>query len=220
MTNNENNKINHSIKMRNFGIAEYEAIWLKMKEFTKSRTIKTKDEIWLTEHHPIYTLGINGDRKHINNPRKIRTLKVDRGGQITYHGPGQLMFYVLLDIKRLNINVSKLITILEESIINLLTKYNIKSKRKKGAPGIYVTDKKIASIGLKITNGLSYHGLSFNYDLDLFPFTGINTCGFEDLEVTSLEKLRVKEDKNIVQERILNYLQQNLTTSTLDLPSR
>jgi len=127
---------------------------------------------------------------------------------------------VLLDLKRLNINVSKLITILEESIINLLTKYNIKSKRKKGAPGIYVTDKKIASIGLKITNGLSYHGPSFNYDLDLFPFTGINTCGFEDLEVTSLEKLRVKEDKNIVQERILNYLQQNLTTSTLDLPSR
>ena len=216
MIKKESSKINHSFKIRNFGIAEYETTWLKMKEFTKSRTIKTKDEIWLTEHHPIYTLGINGDRKHINNPGKIRILKVDRGGQITYHGPGQLMFYVLLDLKRLNINVSKLITILEESIINLLTKYNIKSKRRKDAPGIYVTDKKIASIGLRITNGHSYHGLSFNYDLDLLPFSGINTCGFEDLEVTSLEKLGVKEDKNIVQESILNYLQHNLITSALD----
>ncbi len=216
MTKNKSNKINHSIKMCNFGIAEYETIWLKMKEFTKSRTIKTKDEIWLTEHRPIYTLGINGDRKHITNPGKIKTLKVDRGGQITYHGPGQLMFYVLLDIKRLNINVTKLIKILEESIINLLSKYNIKSKRRKDAPGIYVTDKKIASIGLRITNGHSYHGLSFNYDLDLLPFSGINTCGFEDLEVTSLEKLGVKEDKNIVQESILNYLQHNLITSALD----
>ena len=216
MTKNKSNKISHSIKMCNFGIAEYETIWLKMKEFTKSRTIKTKDEIWLTEHRPIYTLGINGDMKHITNPGKIKTLKVDRGGQITYHGPGQLMFYVLLDIKRLNINVTKLIKILEESIINLLSKYNIKSKRRKDAPGIYVTDKKIASIGLRITNGHSYHGLSFNYDLDLLPFSGINTCGFEDLEVTSLEKLGVKEDKNIVQESILNYLQHNLITSALD----
>jgi len=213
---NKRKKKFHSIKMHNFGITEYETIWLRMKEFTKSRTIKTQDEIWLTEHHPIYTLGINGDRKHITKPGKIRALKVDRGGQITYHGPGQLMFYVLLDIKRLNINVSKLITILEESVINLLTKYNINSKRRKDAPGIYVSNKKIASIGLRITNGLSYHGLAFNYDLDLFPFSGINTCGFEDLEVTSLKKLRVKEDKKIVQENILNYLKHNLITSTLD----
>jgi len=216
MIKNENNKASHSIRMRNFGITKYETIWLKMKEFTESRTIETKDEIWLTEHHPIYTLGINGNKKHITNPGKIRTLRVDRGGQITYHGPGQLMFYVLVDIKRLRINVSKLITILEESVINQLTRYNIKSNRRKDAPGVYVADKKIASIGLKIKNGFTYHGLSLNYDLDLFPFSGINTCGYDNLEVTSLEKLQVKEDKNIVQECILNYLRYSLIKPALN----
>ena len=209
------NSINHyqeslSFQVRNLGITDYNSVWLKMKNYTHSRTTQSNDEVWFTEHHDIYTLGANGDPKHIHNPGEIKILKVDRGGQVTYHGPGQIMMYVLLDLRRLNLNIRQLISSLEQSIISLMGDYNIKAVRKSQAPGVYVKTQKIASVGLRISKGCSYHGLSFNHSVNLQPFRGINTCGFEQLDVTNLNNLGVTEDKNIIQEKMLHYFNNNI----------
>ena len=203
-------KKNLSIQIRNLGITDYASVWSKMKHYTHSRTADSKDEIWFTEHHDIYTLGANGDHKHILSPGKIKILKVDRGGQATYHGPGQIMMYVLFDLRRLNLNIRQLISSLEQSIINLMADYNIEATKKSLAPGVYVNTKKIASVGLRISKGCSYHGLSFNHSVNLKPFKGINTCGFEQLEVTNLKSLGVIENKEIIQEKMVNYLHKNI----------
>ena len=178
-----------------FKIGNYKEIWKKMVEFTATRTKDTLDELWITEHNPIYTLGKNANENNITDAGDIPVLRVDRGGEVTYHGPGQIIIYVLIDLKRKGLNVSDLIFILEESIIRLLKKYNIRAKRMKKAPGVYVDSMKIASIGIRVSRGCTYHGLSFNYDVDLEPFFGINTCGFDQLNVTSLKKLNINENK-------------------------
>tara|TARA_B100001121_G_scaffold194528_1_gene169976 strand:- start:138 stop:740 length:603 start_codon:yes stop_codon:yes gene_type:complete len=178
-----------------FEIGNYKEIWKKMVEFTATRTKDTQDELWITEHNPIYTLGKNANENNIINAGDIPVLRVDRGGEVTYHGPGQIIIYVLIDLKRIGLNVSDLIFILEESIIQLLKNYNIRASRMKKAPGVYVDSMKIASIGLRVSRGCTYHGLSFNYDVDLEPFFGINTCGFDQLNVTSLKKLNINENK-------------------------
>ena len=178
-----------------FEIGNYKEIWKKMIEFTATRTKDTQDELWITEHNPIYTLGKNANENNIIDADNIPVLRVDRGGEVTYHGPGQIIIYVLIDLKRKGLNVSDLIFILEESIIRLLKNYNIMANRMKKAPGVYVDSMKIASIGIRVSRGCTYHGLSFNYDVDLKPFFGINTCGFEQLNVTSLKKLNINENK-------------------------
>ena len=178
-----------------FEIGNYKEIWKKMVEFTATRTKDTEDELWITEHNPIYTLGKNANENNIIDAGDIPVLRVDRGGEVTYHGPGQIIIYVLIDLKRKGLNVSNLIFILEESIIQLLKKYNIRASRMKKAPGVYVDSMKIASIGIRVSRGCTYHGLSFNYDVDLEPFFGINTCGFDQLNVTSLKKLNINENK-------------------------
>ena len=193
-----------------FEIGNYKEIWKKMVEFTATRTKDTQDELWITEHNPIYTLGKNANENNIIDAGDIPVLRVDRGGEVTYHGPGQIIIYVLIDLKRKGLSVSDLIFILEESIIRLLKNYNIKASRMKKAPGVYVDSMKIASIGIRVSRGCTYHGLSFNYDVDLEPFFGINTCGFDQLNVTSLKKLNINENKATLLREINEILRDKL----------
>lgn len=195
-----------------FKIGNYKEIWKKMVEFTATRKKDTKDELWITEHNPIYTLGKNANENNIIDAGDIPVLRVDRGGEVTYHGPGQIIIYVLIDLKRKGLNVSDLIFILEESIILLLKKYNIRASRMKKAPGVYVDSMKIASIGIRVSRGCTYHGLSFNYDVDLEPFFGINTCGFDQLNVTSLKKLNINENKATLLREINEILRDKLVS--------
>jgi lipoyl(octanoyl) transferase len=177
--------------IRNLGLQDYESTWHDMQRFTQIRDAETTDELWITEHPPVYTLGLNGKREHLLDTGDIPIVNSDRGGQVTYHGPGQLVIYTLLDINRLNLNVRALVTILEQAMIYALAQYGISAAAKADAPGVYVNDKKIGSIGLRIKKNCSYHGLSINNNMDLQPFDHINTCGYSELEVTQLADLDV-----------------------------
>jgi len=157
-----------------------------MKLFTDQRGPQTPDEFWITEHEPVYTQGLNGRQQHLINTGDIPVIQVDRGGQVTYHGPGQLVIYCLIDLKRQGLGIRQLVTILEKSIINMLANRGIKANARQDAPGVYVKDAKIAALGLRVRKGCCYHGLSFNLDMDMTPFNGINPCGFEGLQVTQL----------------------------------
>jgi len=157
-----------------------------MQQFTQERTEDTPDEIWVLEHLPVYTLGLNGKAEHLLNPGDIPVIHCDRGGQVTYHGPGQLVIYTLLDIKRLKLGIRQLVTLLEQAMITTLAQFDITAVAKPEAPGVYVNDKKIGSIGIRIKKNCSYHGISLNNNMDLTPFDPINTCGFRDLQVTQL----------------------------------
>ena len=171
---------------------DYEKVWREMQDFTQNRDKETADEIWIVEHPPVYTLGLNGKREHLLNIANIPVVETDRGGQVTYHAPGQLVIYLLLDIERLNIGVRQVVTLLEQAMINTLSQYGLKAIAKPEAPGVYIDDKKIGSVGIRVKKGCCYHGLSLNNDLDLTPFNQINTCGYPDLEVTRLADLGVK----------------------------
>lgn len=179
------------ITLRNLGIQPYESTWQDMQRYTQNRDADSADEIWITEHPPVYTLGLNGKREHLLNIIDIPIINSDRGGQVTYHGPGQLIIYTLLDIKRLNLGIRSLVTTLEQAMISALAQYGILAVAKTDAPGVYVNDKKIGSIGLRIKKNCSYHGLSINNHMDLRPFDHINTCGYSGLEVTQLADLGV-----------------------------
>ena len=168
------------------GVQDYNPIWLKMKEFTINRTPETVDELWVLEHHPVYTQGQAGKPEHILNKNCIPIIQSDRGGQVTYHGPGQLVVYVLMDIIRLNIGVRTLVSKLEHVLIATLARYQIEAHIRCGAPGVYVNDKKIASIGLRVKNGRTYHGIALNVNMDLQPFLDINPCGFAKMEMTQI----------------------------------
>jgi lipoyl(octanoyl) transferase len=172
--------------IRELGLQPYEAIWRDMQQFTQERTEETPDEIWVLEHLPVYTLGLNGKQEHLLNPGDIPIIQSDRGGQVTYHGPGQLIIYTLLDIKRLKLGIRQLVTLLEQSMVTALAEFGITAIAKPEAPGVYVNNKKIGSIGIRIKNNASYHGISLNNNMDLTPFYHINTCGFRDLQVTQL----------------------------------
>lgn len=184
------------VLIRNLGLQDYETTWQNMQCFTQARNLDTADELWLVEHFPVYTLGLNGKREHLLNTGNIPVINSDRGGQVTYHAPGQLVIYTLLDIKRLNLGVRQLVTILEQAMISSLAEYDIIAVSRADAPGVYVNDKKIGSIGLRIKKNCSYHGLSLNNDLDLRPFDHINTCGYSDLKVTRLTDLGVTISTN------------------------
>lgn len=168
---------------------DYTTSWQAMQTFTDQRTTDSMDEIWFIEHPPVYTLGQAGKSEHILNPGNIPIIPVDRGGQVTYHGPGQLMVYVLLDLRRHQMGIRALVSALEQTIIDYLASCNITAMAKRQAPGVYVGDAKICSIGLRIRRGCSYHGLAFNVAMDLEPFLGINPCGFANLPITQLCEL-------------------------------
>lgn len=190
--------------------AEYMRVWQAMRSFTDKRSPETPDEIWLIEHDPVYTLGQAATREHILNPADIPIEKTDRGGQVTYHGPGQLVVYPLLNLRRLNLSVRAVVTLLEETVIDFLATYAIHAKTKKDAPGVYVNAAKIASIGLRIRRGYCYHGIAFNVAMDLTPFSGINPCGFSQLAVTQLADLGGPDDMKIVATILAQQLKNKL----------
>lgn len=178
--------------IKTLGLLSYDESLENMRRFTRDRSELTEDELWLTEHPPTYTLGLKTKAEHIlNHDHKIPLIQSDRGGQITYHGPGQIVAYTLLDLRRLNLTVRKAVRLLEQTTINLLSSLGIVAFGDNARPGVYVNGKKIASLGLKIRNGCSYHGIALNVDMDLKPFDNINPCGYPDLNVTQLKELNV-----------------------------
>jgi len=177
--------------VRTLGRVPYVETWEGMKAFVDRREAATPDELWLLEHDSVYTLGLAGDPRHLLNPAGIPVVKTDRGGQVTWHGPGQLVAYVLLDMKRRGLGPRELVRLLEEAVIRTLASYGIAAERRPRAPGVYVGAAKIASLGLRIRRGCSYHGLALNVAPDLGAFRGINPCGYEGLAVTSLAALGV-----------------------------
>jgi lipoyl(octanoyl) transferase len=177
------------LHVRRLGRANYEPVWRAMQAFTDARDETTADELWVVEHSPVFTQGQAGKAEHILDAGDIPVIQVDRGGQVTYHGPGQIVVYPLVDIKRLGLGVKALVAGIEQAIIDVLAGYGIEAGRLENAPGVYVDGVKIASLGLRIRRGRSFHGLAFNIDMDLEPFTRINPCGFQNLQVTSLSAL-------------------------------
>lgn len=172
--------------VRRLGLADYQPVWRAMQDFTDRRDGDTVDELWLVEHPPVFTQGQAGKAEHVLAPGDIPVIPVDRGGQVTYHGPGQLVLYPLLDLRRLGLGVRELVTLIEQAIIDALDGWGIVSDRRDGAPGVYVGDAKIAALGLRVRQGRSFHGLAFNIDMDLEPYARINPCGYEGLAVTQL----------------------------------
>lgn len=175
--------------VRELGRQDYIPIWNAMQSFTNNRDKQTPDEIWLVEHNPVFTQGQAGKAEHILAPGDIPVVQVDRGGQVTYHGPGQQMMYILLDIRRLKTGVRELVTALEQCIVNTLAKNNVEAYAKADAPGVYVNEQKVCSVGLRIRKGCSFHGLAFNVNMDLGPFQRINPCGYQGLEMTDSARL-------------------------------
>jgi lipoyl(octanoyl) transferase len=196
--------------VRSLGRQDYEPLWRAMQQVTDSRSPLTPDEIWLTEHPQVFTLGLNASRDHVLAPGDIPVVQVDRGGQVTYHGPGQLMIYPLIDLKRAGIGVRNLVTALEQSVVDLVADFAIAASSRADAPGVYVDGCKIASIGLRVRRGASYHGMALNIEPDLEPFSRINPCGFSDLKVTSLRALGVAERRLDIQQRVQGYLLDHL----------
>lgn len=178
--------------IRDLGIKPYQLVWADMQQFTAQRVTGSQDELWLLEHPPVFTLGRNGKTEHLLDTDAIPVVKTDRGGQVTYHGPGQLIGYTLLDLRRLGIGVRQMVTLLENAIIAMLMDFNIKAAARADAPGVYVDHAKIAALGLRVKNGACYHGISFNIDMDLSPFTRINPCGFAGMAVTDCRQLGIE----------------------------
>ena len=193
--------------VRDLGRQPYEPVWRAMQAFTDARDDATQDELWLVEHDPVFTLGQAGKPEHVLMPGEIPVLHVDRGGQVTYHGPGQLVIYLLLDIKRAGVGARALVSLIENSIIAVLARYGIAAEARADAPGVYVDGRKIASLGLKVRNGCTYHGLSLNVDMDLAPFAGINPCGLRGMEMTQLRDLGVEASMSEVASRLSAELQ-------------
>jgi lipoyl(octanoyl) transferase len=175
--------------IRWLGRRAYEPVWREMQRFTAERSAASADEIWLLEHEPVFTLGMNAERSHLLAPGDIPVVQIDRGGQVTYHGPGQLMVYALIDVRRAGLSVRALVSALEGSVIDYAAQFGIRAEGRLQAPGVYVQGRKLASVGLRIRRGGSYHGLALNVGMDLEPFTRINPCGFAGLEMTQLSQL-------------------------------
>jgi len=194
------------IEVRSLGRQEFEPTWRAMQRFTEERGADTADEIWFTEHPPVFTLGLNASREHLLAPGSIPVVQIDRGGQVTYHGPGQLMVYPLLDLKRAGFHIRGLVTALERSVVDLAREFGLEAAGRRDAPGVYVDGRKLASIGLRVRRGASYHGMALNVDVDLEPFSRINPCGFEGLEMTDLARLGVRHDLPSVAVRLQEYL--------------
>jgi lipoyl(octanoyl) transferase len=198
------------IVIRKLGLQPYEPVWRAMQQFTDARDESTRDEIWFCQHQPVFTLGLNSAPEHLLAPGDIPVIQIDRGGQVTYHGPGQLMIYPLLDIRRANIGVRDLVTALEQCVVDFVAELDIAAASRCDAPGVYVDGVKLASVGLRIRRGASFHGMALNVDVDLEPFSRINPCGFKDLDVTDLNRLGAESDLDVVRERLLPHLLRHL----------
>lgn len=210
-------KIPNNLIIRDLGLQDYQPILQAMQNFTANRNESTPDELWCLEHPATFTMGLNGKDEHLLNIKDIPVINIDRGGQVTYHGPGQLIIYTLIDLARLNIGVKELVSSIEQSIITLLKQYEIEALGKDGAPGVYVDGKKIAALGLRIKRNKSYHGLSLNIDMDLSPFQQINPCGYENLEVTQIKDLQSDLDGSKIKSDLITLLAEKLGYKKQDI---
>ena len=199
--------------IRRLGLCDYEPVWRDMQAFTQARDAGTADELWLVEHPPVYTFGLNAKPEHLHDPGDIPVVRCDRGGQVTYHGPGQVVVYCLIDLRRMGLGVKTFVLKLEQSIIDLLAEYDVTAERQAGAPGVYVQGAKIAALGLRITRGASYHGIALNVDMNLEPFARINPCGYPGMAVTQLSAFVSGIDRVVIAERLLQGLAGNLGLS-------
>lgn len=198
------------VRIRRLGMVDYQTTFDEMRHFTEQRSADTPDEIWLLEHPSVFTQGMNGKPEHLLNPGDIPVIQVDRGGQVTYHGPGQLVAYLLLDLRRRKLGVRQVVSAMEQAVIALLSDYDITAEARREAPGVYVDGNKIASLGLRVRRSCSYHGLSLNVDMDLEPFSRINPCGYRGLEVTQLRLLGIEDSLDAIGEKLLGKLRQHL----------
>lgn len=196
--------------VRDLGLAEYEPTWRAMQRFTDERGPDTADEIWFLEHPPVFTLGMNASRDHVLAPGDIPVVQIDRGGQVTYHGPGQLVVYPLVDLRRAGLGVRDIVTALERSVIDYAADLGITAERRKGAPGVYVGGRKLASIGIRIRRGASYHGVALNVSADLEPFHRINPCGYAGLEMTRLADLSPADSVSVAAEALKPHVLRHL----------
>ena len=196
--------------IRHLGLAPYEPTWRAMQRFTDERQDDTRDEIWFVEHPPVFTLGLNASREHVLAPGDIPVVQIDRGGQVTYHGPGQLMIYPLLNLRRRKLGVRDLVVALEDAVIDYAAEIGISASGSRTAPGVYVEGAKLASVGLRIRRGACYHGMALNVSLDLSPFERINVCGYKDLRVTRLADLKVGASVDSVAQDLLPHLLRQL----------
>ena len=196
--------------IRELGLQVYEPVWRAMQSFTDTRNESTPDEIWFTEHESVFTLGLNTAPEHLLAPGDIPIIQVDRGGQVTYHGPGQLMIYPLVDLRRAGLGVRDLVTALEQSVVDLAAEYGISAASRCDAPGVYIDGVKLASVGLRVRRGASFHGMALNVDVDLEPFSRINPCGFKGLEITDLARLGADHDRESVRDKLLPHLLRHL----------
>jgi len=196
--------------VRELGRQVYEPVWRAMQDFTNKRDESTQDEIWFCEHDSVFTLGLNSAPEHLLAPGNIPVIQIDRGGQVTYHGPGQLMIYPLIDLRRAGLGVRDLVTALEQSVVDLAADYGIEAASRCDAPGVYVDGVKLASVGLRIRRGSSFHGMALNVDVDLEPFSRINPCGFKGLELTDLKRLEADSDLAVVRDKLLPHLLRHL----------
>lgn len=201
--------------IKTLGLSDYQTTWQAMKDFTDSRNEQTRDEIWLLQHPPVFTQGIAGKPEHLLRDQGIALVKTDRGGQITYHGPGQIVAYLLLDIRRLKLGVRELVRNMENAVIDLLQDYRIKAVGRIEAPGVYVGDAKIAALGLKIRKHFCYHGIALNVDMDLTPFSYINPCGYQGLQVTQTKNLGIPDSVDILSIKLASQLQEKLLKKRL-----
>ncbi|CAH1546369.1 MULTISPECIES: lipoyl(octanoyl) transferase LipB [Vibrio] len=196
----------HQLVVRRLGRQDYEPVWKAMHEFTDQRTDDTPDEVWLVEHNPVFTQGQAGKAEHLINTGNIPVVQSDRGGQVTYHGPGQLVAYFLINLRRKKLGVRDLVTHIENLVINTLKAYNIESAARPDAPGVYVDSKKICSLGLRIRKGCSFHGLALNVNMDLGPFLRINPCGYEGMEMVQVSQVGGPEDIEVVEKQLIQEL--------------
>ncbi|MBA1148465.1 lipoyl(octanoyl) transferase LipB [Ectothiorhodospiraceae bacterium WFHF3C12] len=195
-----------AIQHERLGTVPYEPTWRRMQRFTETREPTAPDRLWTLQHPPVFTLGLNASREHLLNPGDVPVVPVDRGGQVTYHGPGQLVVYPLLDVRRREIGVRALVSLLERAVVELLAAEGVTAAARPDAPGVYVDGAKVASVGLRIRRGCSYHGLSVNVDMDLTPFSLINPCGHAGMPVTDLAGLGVSLSVEAVENRLADYL--------------
>jgi len=209
-----------SVLIKNLGLVEYQDAYIAMQSFTKERLPTTPDELWILQHPPIFTLGLAGNPANLHRPiNHIPLLEVDRGGEITYHGPGQIIIYLLVDLKRKKLFVKDLVRAIEQSVIDTLTKFGVLAERKLGAPGIYIAKQnqsshfqgaKIAALGLKITKQCSYHGLALNVAMDMRPFDAIHPCGYEGLQTIDMKTLGISENIDLVATCLVDHLKRQL----------
>lgn len=203
--------------LRQLGMYEYTPVYEAMQDFTARRDNNSRDELWLVEHPPVFTQGRNSKPEHILDAGDIPVIDIDRGGQVTYHGPGQLVIYTLIDLNRRKLGVRDLVSALERSVIELLADYQLKAVARQDAPGVYVNNAKVASLGLRIKRGRSYHGLSLNIEVELEPFSRINPCGYEGLAVTRLRDMGIVDDKDTIAVNLCTRLTTILGYNTLSL---